>query len=149
MRNVWCALWHSLYFHSLSACLLVICTLSRSCSVSLSYTRTRTKTISFSVFISRANRGLHLPPSLPPPFPTLPHSLACTSGLVASFMWDGESPSSAPVPCAQRIGHIQDPRAAHALDLMLACLNQVLKYPHKLYMYLAHTRIHEFTDMNK
>ena len=82
MRNGWCALWHGLYFHSLSACLLVICTLSRSCSVSLSYTRTRTKTISFSVFSSRANRGLHLPPSLPPPFPT--HSLALQDSLQLS-----------------------------------------------------------------
>jgi len=93
--------------------------LALSLSLTHAHTRTRirTNTVPFSVFRSPSS---------------LPHSRTSTlSGLVAVFMWNGESPSSGPVACAQSIDDIQNAQAAHALDLMLACLNQVLKYAYR------------------
>jgi len=54
-----------------------------------------------------------------------------TAGLIAVFMWNGQSPTDASLArpqniVSQAISTTRDPPAARALELMLACLNQVL-----------------------
>jgi len=125
---------------------LAILTFCISRSFFLSYPHTRTCTHKHC-FCLGSLLSVEPGPSSPTPLPPLLN--ATLSGLVAFFMWSGQSPLGGTVACAQSIGDIQDAHAVHALDLMLACLNQVLEYAYRSYIYIGDTRTHEFTYTHK